>query len=155
MGVRWPAGYHRPAMSQRLAVPLRRPIARPRIQHYNKLVTVDLADDGIANPVTISAGGTATAQVGPFVAGETWSLDQCNVSTSVGPLDAALASVFIGPGAVSTLLVASSLAGGGSQFGLGGTVAQFGDFIIAQWTGGTPGSIAQLRVTGTKTAAII
>ena len=150
-----PPGYHLPAMAMRLAAPIRLPIKRAQLEHYKHLVTVDLSDDGIANPATISGAGTATITVGPNVWNELWSLDQCFVSTSVGPLDASQANVFVGAGAVSTLQVASSLAGGGTQFGLGGVGLAFGEFVIAQWSGGTPGSFAFLRVTGTKTAAVI
>lgn len=61
----------------------------------------------------------------------------------------------MGPGAVAQYAVTASLAGGASQFGLGGAALAFGWFVFAVWTGGTPGATANLRVTGVKTALTI
>lgn len=150
--VRVPWGLHRPAGSlpARGASVFR--IRRPPISRYDRLVTVDLDNDGIALPVTFSGAGTATALVGPFTSGESWALDQAQIWTSVGPLDAATATLYAGAGATPNLQVASLLAGGGSQVGLGGVGIQFGEFVIVKWTGGTPGATGSLRVTGRKTA---
>lgn len=96
------------------------------------------------------AGGT-TAQVGPSAFGESWSLDQCYLSTSAGPLDPSQCTVFVGPLPVPQYAVTGSLAGGGSQFGMGGVGLTQGWFVWAVWTGGTGSAQAYLRVTGTKT----
>ncbi len=124
---------------------------------YIREVTVDLGNDGMAPPAVFTAGGGAVAFVGPRVAGEAWALDQCYLSTSVGLLDAAQCIVYAGPipapvAGIPQYAVTGSLAGGGSQFGLGGVVISFGHFVYAIWAGGTPGASAFLRVTGTKTA---
>lgn len=156
MSARRPAGLHLPAGSARArpGVAARR-IPVPRVEDYDRTVTVDLADDGIAQPVVFTAAGTAIAFTGPTGWGQDWQLDQCFVQTSIGTLDAAVASLFVGAGPiaspVATLQVAATLAGGGSQFGLGGTGLSFGEFVIAQWSGGTPGAVAYLRVSGLKT----
>ncbi len=113
-------------------------------------VTVDLGNDGMAPVATFAAAGTATALAGPSSSGDVWSLDQCSVSTSIGPLDAAQCSVFAGPLPLPQFLIAPSLAGGGTQFGLGGVGVPFGWFLYAVWSGGTPGATAFLRVTGVK-----
>lgn len=115
-------------------------------------VTRELFNDGIAPQATFSGAGVAQAQVGPQGLGETWSLDQCFLSTSVGQFDAAQCTVFLGPLPIAQLAVTGSLQGGSSQFGLGGTSLRVGDFVIAVWTGGTAGAFANLRVTGVKTA---
>jgi hypothetical protein len=94
--------------------------------------------------------GTTEAFVGPSAFGESWALDQCFLSTSVGPLDPAQCTVYVGPGVAAQYAVTGSLAGGGSQFGLGGLGLAQGWFVWAVWSGGTPQSFAYLRVTGTK-----
>jgi hypothetical protein len=140
-------------------VPKVRPIRVAPIIQYNDLVTVDIGNDGSPSSATSTflSGGTAYAYCGPGGLGQSWSLDQCYLSSSVGPLDASQVIVYVGPwmgpqGAVAQYAVTSSLAGGGSQFGMGGLTLDDGWFVQAYWTGGTPGAIAYLRVTGTKTA---
>jgi hypothetical protein len=125
-------------------------------EQYNNLVTVDIGNDGVAQVATFGSGGTAYAFCGPDGLGASWSLDQCYLSTSVGPLDSAQVIVYLGPymgpnGAVQQYAVTNSLAGGGSQFGLGGLALEDGWYVQAYWTGGTSGAEAQLRVTGAKT----
>lgn len=124
---------------------------------YTNLITVDLGNDGVAQQATFNSGGQAWAFAGPYGIGQTWNLDQCNVSTSVGQLDAAQASVYVGPymqpfQPVAQYLIMQGLSGGGQQFGMGGTSVPQGWFVMAFWTGGTTGALAYLRLTGTKTA---
>ena len=95
--------------------------------------------------------GTATAQVGPQGLGQSWSLDQCYLSTSAGQFDTAQCVVYVGPLALPQSAVTGSLQGGSSQFGLGGIGLADGWFVWAVWSGGTPGSLCYLRVTGAKT----
>src|SRR5215469_670806 len=126
------------------------------ISRFDNLVTTDLGNDGVAPLATFTAGGTAYGFCGPAGLGSSWSLDQCYLSTSVGQLDASQVVVCVGPfmgpaGLVQQYQVTSSLAGGGSQFGLGGLGLEDGWFVQAFWTGGTAGALAQLRVTGLKT----
>jgi hypothetical protein len=151
------AGFHGLAGSQPIRSPQQRLMRRTSITAYTELVTTDIGNDGVAPTVTVSAGGTAYAVVGPADGlGGTWALDQCYLSTSVGQLDASQVIVYVGPymgpgSAVQQYAVTGSLAGGSSQFGLGGLGVPKGWFVQAYWTGGTAGSLAQLRVTGAKT----
>ena len=55
------------------------PAADPSL--YVQPVTVDLGNDGMAPQVVFGAGGLAQARVGPASGGESWSLDQCFLST--------------------------------------------------------------------------
>lgn len=119
---------------------------------YRHQVDVDLGNDGIAPQATFSGAGTATAQIGPNGWGVSWALDQASLSTSVGALDPAQVTLFVGPLAIPFYQVVSGLAGGGSQFGLGGVGLAQGWFVFAEWSGGTPGAFAYLRLTGVKTA---
>jgi hypothetical protein len=125
---------------------------RTPVHEYTRPVTVDLGNDGMAPQALFTAAGTAQAVVGPNVSQQIWSLDQCYLSTSVGQLDASQVLVFVGPLPLSQYAVTGSLSGGSSQFGMGGSAVPFGWFVWGLWTGGTPGSLAFLRVTGTKTA---
>lgn len=110
------------------------------------------ATSGAVYGGSLSTTGTAIAQVGPSGWGQSWALDQASLSTSVGALDPAQCALFAGPLAIPFYQVVSGLAGGGSQFGLGGVGLAQGWFIFAVWTGGTVGAFAYLRVTGIKTA---
>jgi hypothetical protein len=154
--VRLPAGYHQRAGGWLAAprLPVMRASPAPLGAFTAQRRTTDIGPDGIGAPVTFSAAGTATVQVGPSGLGATWTLDQAFLQTSVGQLDPATCVLFAGPGAMPDWEVASGLAGGGSQFGLGGVGLVVGEFVIAQWSGGTPGAVARLRVTGTKTVLV-
>lgn len=145
-GYTWPMGSQPAVTSQAI-----RRIPVPRHEDYVNPVTVDLGNDGMAPQVTFTASGTAQAFIGPSSGGDLWSLDQCSISTSVGALDPAQASFFAGPLPLPQYLIAGSLAGGQSQFGLGGVAVPFGWFGWALWTGGTPGAFGFLRLTGVKT----
>ena len=59
--------------------------------------------------------------------------------------------MYVGPLPLPQYAITGSLAGGGSQFGMGGVGLAFGWFVYAVWSGGTTGAFAYLRVTGTKT----
>ncbi|HWM96739.1 MAG TPA: hypothetical protein VNO54_06745 [Streptosporangiaceae bacterium] len=134
----------------RMGAAVRRiPTADPSL--YTTPVTVDLGNDGVAPQVKFSAGGLAQAFTGPLVSSEVWQLDQCFLSTSVGQLDASQCIVYSGPLPLAQYAVTGSLAGGGSQFGLGGISVPNGWFIWGLWSGGVPGAVAYLRVTGSKT----
>jgi len=144
-----PAGTWRASQPGKLTRP-----ATITMAAYTGTRTVDVGPNGTAPVVTFTAAGTAYAQVGPQGVGETWALDQCSLSTSVGQLDNAQCAVFCGPAAIAPYQVAANLSGGGSQFGLGGVGLAVGDSVYAQWTGGTPGATAQLKVTGSRTVLV-
>jgi hypothetical protein len=121
---------------------------------YQTLIETIIGNDGIAFPVTFSGAGGATAFCGPAGIGTSWEPAQASVYTSVGPLDAAQASVFMGPLAVAQYQVASALAGGGAQIPLGGITLVPGWFVWCVWTGGTAGELGYLTVSGTKKALV-
>lgn len=128
-----------------------RRIPSPGPEAYTTPVTVDLGNDGVAPQVAFSGAGTAQASVGPQSSSETWSLDQCFLSTSVGALDPAECTVYVGGLPLAQYAVTGSLSGGQSQFGMGGVQVPNGWFVYAVWTGGTAGALAYLRLTGIKT----
>jgi hypothetical protein len=122
---------------------------------YVNLVSVDIGNDGMAPVATFGAAGAASASCGPSGLGQSWALDQAYLSTSVGVLDAAQCSLYVGPNTgqapPQSYLIVAGLSGGGNQFGLGGVGLADGWVVYCTWTGGTPGAQAFLRVTGTKT----
>jgi hypothetical protein len=124
------------------------------IESFRGLRTVDIGNSGVAPTAVFNGAGVAVAQIGPSGVGASWALDQAGVSTSVGVLDAAQCALYVGPMALLNYQVAANLAGGGSQFGLGGVGVTPGAFVIAVWTGGTPGATAQLLVTGQQTVLV-
>jgi hypothetical protein len=150
--VAWPRGFHQPAGSLPALGGRSRRILVPDGSLYTRPVTVDLGNDGMAPEAIFSGAGTAQAFCGPAASSETWSLDQCYVSTSVGQLDAAQCTVYVAPLVVAQYAVTGSLAGGGSQFGLGGLACPNGWYVWAVWSGGLAGAVGYLRVTGVKTA---
>ena len=148
----WRGAFHSPAGSNpaQWGGGVRRPLSTPNHMYVNQ-VTVDLGNDGMAPVGTFGATGAAQVFIGPTGGGDLWSLDQCFVSTSVGQLDPALCTVYVGPQPLAQYAAMASIAGGGNQFGMGGLGCPFGWFVYALWTGGTPGATANLRVTGSKT----
>lgn len=140
-----------PAVSPQIRQPV-----RPHLSAYTSLVTVDLGNSGVA-PTAVFANGEAWTLIGPAGTGGSWALDQAYLSTSVGPLDSSMCSLYVGPymvpfQPVQMYQVVAGLAGGASQFGLGGVTVPMGWFCTAYWTGGTNGATAALRLTGTQTA---
>lgn len=118
---------------------------------YTTPVTVDLGNDGMAPQAVFTGAGNAQATCGPQASSEVWSLDQCFLSTSVGALDPAECTVYVGGLPLAQYAVTGSISGGQSQFGMGGVQVPNGWFVYALWTGGTAGALAYLRVTGVKT----
>jgi hypothetical protein len=130
-------------------VKLTRPAVIP-ITRFTRRVTSPIAVDGQASGV-VGAGGAVTLSVGPQGIGASWQPDQAGIATSVGAGDTATAAVFVGPAAIAPFQVAQSYAAGGDAIGLAGYTLSPGEFVTVVWTGGTAGSIAQLKVTGSET----
>lgn len=127
---------------------LRAPPVIP-IEMFTRRESAPIGTEGQVSAV-IPASGTVSLQAGPQGVGARWALDQAGIATSVGAADTATCAVFAGPLALAPFLVAQSYAGGGDAIGLAGYTLQPGEFVFAVWTGGTPGSTAQLKVAGTK-----
>ena len=56
----------------------------------------------------------AGARAAPAGLGQSWALDQCYLSTSIGQLDTSQCTVYVGPLALPTYAVTGSLQGGSS-----------------------------------------
>jgi hypothetical protein len=123
--------------------------ASPGMETFTRRVVVPIGIDGQATG-PVGAGGAVTLQAGPAGVGASWALDQAGLATSVGAADTATCNVYVGPAPTSPYQVATSYAGGGDAVGLAGLSIQPGEFVFAVWASGTPGSSAQLKVTGDK-----
>jgi hypothetical protein len=128
---------------------MRAPAVVP-IEQFTRRISAPIGIDGQASGV-VSAAGTVSLQAGPQGIGARWALDQAGIATSVGAVDTATCAVYAGPQASAPYLVAQSYAAGCDAIGLAGYTLQPGEFVFAVWSGGTPGSLAQLKVAGTKT----
>lgn len=133
-------------------VKLRTPGVTP-IQQFRGRVEVDIGTDGQKSG-TIGAGGGVTLQAGPAGIGARWSLDQAGIGTSLGAADASTCAVYAGPQAIAPYLVSQSYAAGGDAIGLAGISLQPGEFVFAVWSGGSPGTVAALKVSGTKSVLV-
>jgi hypothetical protein len=133
-------------------VKLRTPATVP-VEAFTGRQAVPIGIDGQVSGV-VGAGGQVTLQVGPQGIGASWALDQAGIGTSLGAADASTCAVYVGPQAAGPYLVAQSYAGGGDAVGLAGIVLQPGEFVWALWSGGTSGSTAQLKVSGTKSVLV-
>lgn len=128
---------------------LRAPATVPP-EMYTRPVSVPIGTAG-QQSTPVLANGAASLQAGPAGVGSSWALDQAGIATSVGAADTATCAVYAGPQASAPYLVAQSYAGGGDAIGLAGYTLLPGEFVWAIWSGGTPGSLAQLKVAGTQT----
>lgn len=147
--VRLPASYHQRAggwlAAPRTTIAIR-PAAVP-IHHYRTRHRGPIRSDGTGQGV-ISAGGAATVQVGPQGLGTIWELQQAVVTTSTGPNDASLVTLYAGSIAIANMIGGQSYAGGGDTIGLAGLQLQTGEFLIAVWQGGHTGDAATIRLSG-------
>lgn len=152
--MRRPPWLHRPAGSTpNVGGRPHRPVAI-RIERFRPLVRVPISN-GVGTAV-VSGGGTAKVVVGPQAVGTRWYPKKGDINTTSGANDASTCQIFIGPSTVATdtLGAGQSYAGGGDTFGLSGEMLQPGEFVTAVWTGGNPGDIATLRVTGNQVVMV-
>lgn len=122
------------------------------IDRYRPLLRTPLV--GVVGQAVVSGAGAATVQLGPQGIGTRWYPVQAVITTSSGANDASTCQLFMGTVALANLIGATSYAGGGDTFGLGGATMQPGDYVIAVWAGGNPGDNATLRLVGDQVAMV-
>ena len=123
-----------------------RPAAVP-IHHYRTRHRGPIRSDGTGQGV-IGAGGTVSVQVGPQGLGTIWELQQASFTTTTGPNDSSLVTLYAGPISIANMIGGQSYSGGGDTVGLTGLQIQTGEFLIAVWTAGHPGDAATIRLSG-------
>jgi hypothetical protein len=112
------------------------------------LMYVDLAQ---VNPGATPSNslGSGTCQLGPSIVREQWQPQSASVSVATNVNEAAC-SLFLGSSPQnSTSLGQTSKGSTGSTAALGQNMVG-GYLLIAVWSGGDPGSLATLRVIGTR-----
>jgi hypothetical protein len=119
---------------------------------YTQTVTTPLSR---STQGLINGAGVATVAIGPAGVGNRWYPLTATFSTTTGPSDGSVAHLYAGFVSEQTLLNGQGYHGGGDSAGLAVPVMTPGDLIVAQWTGGNPGDIAQLTVIGTQDALVI
>jgi hypothetical protein len=140
----------RPAIPTSRARPGMRPVrARSApVELYTRAVQTALVGGQVTG--VIPASGELVLSVGPSGLGTVWYPASAVISTSVGPLDTSTCAVYVGPQGNPESLQGTLFASGGA-----GVVALAipqltpGLYILAVWTGGTPGSTAAMNITGT------
>ena len=144
----WPPGLVVPAGSQvgRVVLP-----ASVHPGMYRTPVTVPIGPYGFAQAV-ISGAGTAQVTVGPEGHANRWELAQASIATTTGAADTATAELYAQPYGPPSApwQVGQSYQAGGDQVGLSGISLITGEVLIAVWSGGHPGDIATLVLSGVQ-----
>ncbi len=120
--------------------------------HYTQTLTVSLSRAG---QTILDGTGSGTVAVGPSGVGAKWYPMTATFSTTTGPTDSSTAVLYSGFVSEATLLNGQGYHGGGDSAGLAVPQMTPGDLIVAQWTGGNPGDVAQLTIVGTQDALVI
>jgi hypothetical protein len=103
----------------------------------------------------VPASGSVTVRVGPMGTGTVWYPQAAAISTTTGASDASTCALYLTPlengsQVPATQIGGQSYAGGGDTIGLAVPPMWPGYFIVAVWTGATPGDLAALAVYGTQ-----
>jgi hypothetical protein len=103
------------------------------------------------NTVTLNGSGNGTAKIGPVGEREVWMPTVASVSVSPNTNEATC-KIYAGDSAIPGNFIDATLSGstGDSTGRVGGVIVQLGQWIWAVWTGGDPGSVATLNVSGSK-----
>lgn len=123
------------------------PPRRPPQHVYTQVRSAPIGGNGTGQSV-VGGGGAATVRIGPSGTGTRWYPQQVTVSTTSGAADTSTCTIYLGPVAVASQVIAQSYAGGGDVLGLAIPMMQPGDLLTAVWAGGTPGDHATLVIIG-------
>lgn len=113
-------------------------------------MTTGSIDPGTAT-VVLNGSGNGMAHIGPVGSSEVWSPASASVSVSTN-VNEAMCKIYVGDSAIPANFRDSTLSGstGDSTGRVSGAPVKLGSFIWAVWSGGDPGSVATLNVTGMK-----
>ena len=101
--------------------------------------------------VTLNGSGNGTCKVGPAGHAETWYAAIASVSVSTNAAEAAC-RVYVGDQPTAGNFADSTLSGstGDATGRVSARPLKLGDYIWAVWSGGDPGAVATLNVSGTR-----
>lgn len=113
------------------------------------MVSVQLRESG---RVTLDGSGNGTVAIGPLTAREVWHPGQVTVSANANPVNEASCNIYAGDTAIPMNFRDGTFSGssGDSTDALNASEIRCGHRVIAVWSGGDPGQVATLVVTGTK-----
>lgn len=112
-------------------------------------VTVTLYEYG---SVTLDVNGNGTVKIGPISARETWHPANAHVSANPNATNEAQCSIFVGYDTSPQYYIDGTFSGsaGDTTDAISSATVQCGSYVFAVWTGGDPGVIATLSLTGSK-----
>ena len=117
------------------------------------MATVAIGPEGAATVVLNGQGG-GTLKVGPIGPREVWSPLVASVSATTGSpiVNEAQCRIYIGPSPTPQYFVDGTLSGstGDSTANVSGSSVSLPWSVWAVWSGGDPGAVATLNVSGTK-----
>jgi hypothetical protein len=102
--------------------------------------------------VTLDANGNGTAHIGPLSPGEQWSGLTAAVRVATRASEA-ICSTYAGAAADAGYFCDATTWGSTGDSTTNLPAVQVGGNVFAVWTGGDPGAVATLTVTGTKKVA--
>jgi len=103
--------------------------------------------------VTLDGGGNGTVKLGPVTARETWWPANAHVSTQQNNVvNEAVCRIYVGDSVGVSTFRDNTFTGssGDSTDKVGADRVSIGQWVWAQWTGGDPGTVAVLNVTGER-----
>jgi len=101
--------------------------------------------------VALNGSGGGTVKIGPVGAAEVWQAEVASISVSTATAEAQC-RIYVGDQPTANNFVDGTLSGstGDSTDRVSARPIRLGDYIWAVWSGGDPGSVATLNVTGTR-----
>jgi hypothetical protein len=102
--------------------------------------------------VKLNGSGAGTARIGPTGHGVVWTLGTISVKTGQAVTTGVCeCNVYVGDDSSATNFVGGTFSGdtGDSLPDASGTEVRLGKYVFAVWSGGVPGDIATLSITGT------
>lgn len=153
---RWPRGLHPHAAAGAAGAPrVRRPIA-PAVPGFTGTIRQVPLNEA-QGQTTIDGNGNGTVALGPQGMGTVWYPAAVTVSTTSGINDASVCNIYAGPAGIltPTTLLGTLPSGGAGVLSMGLPPLPVGWQLTAVWSGGSPGDVAAVNVTGSKDAMML
>ena len=99
--------------------------------------------------VTLNGSGAGTASTGPQFPRESWDVAVASVGAATNAAEATC-KIYAGPPAAPLFIDGTTWGSTGDSTSNFSAPVYLGSAVIATWTGGDPGAIATLTVTGTR-----
>lgn len=102
--------------------------------------------------IILDGSGNGTVKIGPVTARERWLPANASVSVSQSITNEAQCRIYAGDQPIPVNFIDATLSGstGDATGRVNGITLKLGQYIWAVWSGGDPGHVATLNVTGSK-----